>query len=89
MRMRALLSPGFESAGSCCGPEAPPEPGGKLSASASPCLSVSLWKHAGFLSRGLSGDPANASVWVLAGFRKETPDGTGRLQSNLDSGDIS
>ena len=42
-----------------------------------------------FLSSGLNGDPANASVWVLAGFREETPDGTGRLQSNLDSGDIS
>ena len=42
-----------------------------------------------FLSNVLSGDPVNASVWVLAGFREETPDGTGRLQSNLDSADLS
>ena len=32
LRMRALLSPRFESTGSCCGPEAPPENGGKWSA---------------------------------------------------------
>ena len=42
-----------------------------------------------FLSSGLNGDPANASVWVLAGFREEMPDGIERLQSNLESGDIS
>ena len=28
-------------------------------------------------------------MWVLAGFREEMPDDTGRLQFNLDSGDIS
>ena len=43
-----------------------------------------LWK----LSR-LSGNPANESVWVLASFREERPDDTGRLQYNLDSGVIS
>ena len=43
----------------------------------------------GFQSSGLSGDPGNASVWVLAGFREEMLDNTGRLQSNLDSGYIS
>ena len=43
----------------------------------------------GFLSSRLRGDPGNASVWVLAGFREDMPDGTGRLQSTLDSGDIS
>ena len=84
--MRALLSPGFESAGSCCGPEAPPEARQKPCACESSCLSVSLWNHAGFSVQRVCGDPANASVWVLAGFREEMPDGTGRLQSNLDSG---
>ena len=48
LRMRALLSPGFESAGSCCGPEAPPEARQKPCACESSCLSVSLWNHAGF-----------------------------------------
>ena len=52
----------------------------------SPPASVSLWNHAGFSVQRVCGDPANASVWVLAGFREEMPDGTGRLQSNLDSG---
>ena len=89
MRKRALLSPGFGSAGSCCGLEAPPETGGKPFADEPSCLSVSSWNHAGFLSSGPSGDLANTSVLVLAGFREETPDGTGRLQSNLESGDIS
>ena len=48
LRMRALLSPGCESAGSCCGPKAPPETGGKLSACETFCLFVSMWNHAGF-----------------------------------------
>ena len=39
----------------------------------------------GFLSIRLSGDPGNANMWGLAGFREEMTDGTGRLQSNLDS----
>ena len=48
-RMRALLSPGMDSAGSCCGPGAPPETGGKPSTreSSAACLSASL-NHAGF-----------------------------------------
>ena len=48
LRMRALLSPRFESTGSCSGPEAPPETGGKPSAWESSCLSVSLCKNTGF-----------------------------------------
>ena len=86
--MRALLSPGFESLAPAVVPKLDLRPEGSHLPGESSCLSVSLWNHAGFLSRGLSGDPANASVWVLAGFRKETPDGTGRPQSNLDSGAI-
>ena len=42
LRMRVLLSPGVESAGSCCGPWAPPETWGKPSACEASCLSVSL-----------------------------------------------
>ena len=37
------------------------------------------------MSIRLSGDPGNANMWGLAGFREEMTDGTGRLQSNLDS----
>ena len=48
LRMRALLSLGFESADSCSGPETPPETGGKPSAWESSCLSVSLCKNTGF-----------------------------------------
>ena len=49
LRRRALLSPGLESAHSCCGPGAPPETGGKPSTreSSAACLSASL-NHAGF-----------------------------------------
>ena len=49
LRQRALLSPGVESPGSCCGPGAPPETGGKPSAreSSPACLSACL-NHAGF-----------------------------------------
>ena len=49
LRKRALPSPGFESASSCCGPRAQPETGGKPSARESypACLSACL-NHAGF-----------------------------------------
>ena len=53
--MRPLLSPGVESAGSCCGPGAPPERGGKPSAceSSPACLSACLnhadMRHVGTL----------------------------------------
>ena len=82
--MRALLSPGFESAGSCCGPELHLRPEGSRLPVSPPVYLLACGTMLVFLSSGLNGDPANASVWVLAGFREETPDGTGRLQSNLD-----
>ena len=55
----------------------------------SPLLFVNLFEPRWFSVYGLSGDHGNSSVWVLAGFREEMPDDTGRLQFNLDSGDIS
>jgi len=48
-----------------------------------------VWTTLGFLSSWLREDPGNAPVWVLAGFREEMLDDTGRLQFNLDSGHIS
>ena len=90
LRRRALLSPGVESAGSCCGPGAPLRPeGGHLPVSPLLLVCQLVWTTLDFLSSWLRGDPGNAPMWILAGFREEMPDDTGRLQFNLDSGHVS
>ena len=90
LRRRALLSPGVESAGSCCGPGAALRPeGGRLPVSPLLLVCQLVWTTLDFLSSWLRGDPGNAPLWVLAGFSEEMPDDTGRLQFNLDSGHIS
>ena len=49
LRMRALLSPGVESAGSYCGPGAPPETGGKpFVRESSPASLSACLNHTGF-----------------------------------------
>ena len=87
--MRALLSPGVERAGSYVVLELHLKPEGSRLPVSPPVYLLACGTMLVFLSSGLNGDPANARVWVLAGFREEMPDDTGRRQFNLDSGHIS